>query len=187
VQLTQLYKKWLSQASVPLKDVLASVATGIELPDAALMERISGLSAWLAKIPVPFDPESHPRRTYPQIRSVYLVRSLQPLAGIAATDVKRCSAVFMQLIEAFSALLEVEHKVLESALEIETPDIWGGTVAPAVAQVVETGENVLQIIKRRNDFSLIFMLFDVLEFWSVKREKLVSHLTVRAGCEFIKR
>ncbi|KAJ1517540.1 Exocyst complex component 7 [Coelomomyces lativittatus] len=175
VQLVQIFKKWLTQLSTPLAHL-----PRLENPPpytAESIQTIAHLATWLAACPVPLDPENKPETTYVHVRSVFLTNSLTPLTESTLEDaLKKVSASFILLVTWLHKLLHSERDVMQRVLgpQVSTR-AWESLITSAFELVIETGKKVLSLVKKKNDFSLVFVLFDVLEFWSVQRDIISTH------------
>lgn len=176
VQLAQMYKQWLNSISITLKDNFPD----IEIPpvDQQTLKKIKDLSTWMLNLPHSVDAENHPGKIYSQIRCAYLLRCLTPLAP--NSDVKRCAPLFIHTISLASSLLREERKIMKYCLpSFKTgtgQDVWANTCSGLITHIIETGSTCMDMISKRTDFSFVFMLFDVLEFWSNQSDKFVSEI-----------
>jgi hypothetical protein len=177
-------------------DTLELIRSGkgkIPRPPSELVKEISNLAGWLASSSLTMSETAKDIgdyvKVYANVRGVYLVKSLQPLAA-QASDQRRLesksSSAFINLTTWLVHFLNAERNFAEivfspkNVQSIESS--LDGALSSPLDLFLETGNTLLAQIKRsngRSDFSLVFLLFDVLEFWSAKREELGTALDVR--------
>ncbi|KAI9216767.1 Cullin repeat-like-containing domain protein [Blastocladiella britannica] len=128
------------------------------------------------------DPSDY-AAVYVQVRGSYMQRSLAPLAAAAgdprARAEAKAAAAFVQLTSWLAALVNAETPLVSSVFPHASPRgcaaIVEQTAAAAVGAFLAAGDALLAQIKRsggKSDAGQIVVLFEVLEFWSKRRDEL---------------
>ncbi|KAJ3056038.1 Exocyst complex component 7 [Rhizophlyctis rosea] len=177
-QLDALFRKWLTAASIPIDTTRVLEGGEISGPPQTLLQNLSLLSAELATSTDYIGPLTTYIQTYEEIRSAYLVKSLQSLAQNAreqdqkGTAAKKAayvkgSSAFVPYSKCLLRLLKAErdlnHKLIPKR---EAGPSFSKTIEPAVDVFVEIGEAMLTRVKRklqRKETGDVFMLIDVVE------------------------
>ncbi|KAI9183707.1 exocyst complex component exo70 [Blastocladiella emersonii ATCC 22665] len=197
MQLVNLFKKWLIAISSPLDfmELIRSGRTEAPTPPPADVKRISELATWLANTAASgaapatpaaaaADPNSDMAdyaHVYTAVRGSYMQRSLAPPASASGESRSRietkASAIFVQRTQWLARFLGVERALVEAMFfhPRKRSEVLDAAAGPAVSAFLAAGESLLAQMTRsngRSDTSHVFVLFDVLEFWSAKRDEL---------------
>ncbi|KAJ3371109.1 Exocyst complex component 7 [Allomyces arbusculus] len=182
MQLIRLFRDWLTSISAPVDtlDLIRSQKDVLPTPNSTDLRRLSELATWLSSVPT--DPSAPPQaedlsdftRVYVQVRGAYLTKSLQPVAAQAGDQRRQSSGGFIQLTTWLERYLRAERALATQLLPQRAIAVLDATATPVLDLYLEVGQALLTQLKRANgraDFSLVFVLFDVLEFWGVKRDE----------------
>ncbi|KAJ3171254.1 K(+)/H(+) antiporter [Geranomyces variabilis] len=177
-QLNNLFRKWLTAASVPLDTLNRDVTADIPFIPADQFTNLSTLSLELQTSSVgdlSFPPVY--LKVYEEVRSAYLLKSLAPLAAAAkeqeqkglqgkAAYAKGSSALVgytKWLLKLLKAERGLTGKLLPKANGLTS---FQATITPAVDAFVQLGESMCARVKKnvsKREYGDVFMLIDVVE------------------------
>ncbi|KAJ3045684.1 Exocyst complex component 7 [Rhizophlyctis rosea] len=177
-QLDALFRKWLTAASTPIDTTRVLEGGDISGPPSTLLANLGSLCTELAASIEYLGPLTTYIQTYEEIRSAYLLKSLQGLAqaareqdqkgaAVKKTAYVRGSSAFVPYSKCLLRLLKAERDLNNKLIpKREAGASFTNTIGPAVDVYVEIGEAMLTRVKRnlqRKETGDVYMLIDVVE------------------------
>ncbi|KAJ3022119.1 hypothetical protein HKX48_006948, partial [Thoreauomyces humboldtii] len=174
-QLNNLFRKWLTSASVPLETLSSREAEIAHIPDEQF-QNLLRLSTELQTSSIgdlSFPPTY--LKVYEEVRSSYLLKSLQPLASQTReqelrghkTAYARGTAAMVSYTRWLLRLMKAERgltgKLLPKANGLTS---FQATITPAVEGFVGAGEAMCARVRKnvaKREYGDVFMLIDVVE------------------------